>query len=222
MFLSGSQIGHTKTKNTAKKRKASFGDEFESNRKRQKVVMAWNTGNHKTERRNAVKKVNCQVYMPKVVRRCCCNEALIESCKTDDPQNSSPGISQNEHRVKNGQHRCISHIQSRMMSESKNCQFAGCPENDEHRGNAFFQFDRSPPCALGTPKQRSRKGIPCKRLRENTVKCTKERSRLAVNRKDCGMDDLPWKRLSKEEPHAYPIQTDKFEFRERGMVYAYK
>ena len=222
MFLSGSQIGHTKTINTAKKRKESFGDEFEGNRKRQKVIMAWDTGNHKTDRRNAVKKVNCQVYMPKVVRRCCCNKALIESCKTDDPQNSSPGISQNEHRVKNGQHRCISHIQSRMMSESKNCQFAGCPENDEHRGNAFFQFDRSPPSALGTPKQRSRKGIPCKRLRENTVKRAKERSKLAVNREDCGMDDLPWKRLSKEEPHAFPIQTEEFEFRERGMVYAYK
>ena len=109
-----------------------------------------------------------------------------------------------------------------MMSKSTNCQLAGCPENHEHRGNAFFQFDLSPPSALGTSKQRSRKGIPCRRLREDTVKCTKERSKLAVNREDCGMDDLPWKKLSKEEPHAYPIQTKKFEYRERGMVYTYK
>ena len=36
------------------------------------------------------------------------------------------------------------------------------------------------------------------------------------------MNDLPWKRSSKEEPHAHPIQTEKFEYRERGMVNAYK
>ena len=224
MFLSGSQIGHSKTKNTAKKRRESFGDEFES-RKRENVIMAWDMRNHKTDRGSAVKIVNCQVHMPKVVRRCHFNETLIESCDTDDLQNNSPGISQNEHRVKNQQHRCISRMQSEMMSESTNCKLAGCPENHEHimdRGNALSQFDRSSPSALGTPKQRSRKGIPCRRLRENAVKFKKERCKLAEKREYCGMNNLPWKRSSKEEPHAHPIQTEKFEYRERGIVNAYK
>ena len=213
-------LGHSTTKSISKKHKACFGEVFESSRKRQKISIAWDMGNRQTGRQNAMKKLNCQVCMEPDVPRCHFKGTLSESSKLEDLKSTNPGTIQDEHKGESQQHHWISRWKSEMISESTNCEMNGRPEGYEHIkdwGNSSLQFDDDSPRTLGATKQRSRKGVPCRRPRENLIKCKKERDELFEG-KDTGMNGLLGEKSPNEEGYQHPIESTRFHYREGGTV----
>ena len=168
--------GHSKSNMAAKKHKLCTGKEFEGlSRKRQRTSISWGMESSETDARDAIKKFNLQVSMPPNVFGYHF-EGPVSECqsKMADPRKGKTDRLQNGHNIQVQHHNWISRCKPEIMEQSDSCHMKGIPDIQGHirdGQNALLQIHDGVERTFKTAQRRSRKGTPCRRLRDDSIKC---------------------------------------------------